>query len=112
MRVISLIILVGALAACGGRDRGPSGITYAAGPLSNACEAAGRAQASRQLCQCVQGVANRTLSDRDQARAVAFFDNPQLAQDTRQSDNPLSEAFWRRYTTFSEAAEQICAPVA
>ncbi|MEO0487811.1 MAG: arginine transporter [Pseudomonadota bacterium] len=111
MRACFVICLLTALAACGSRDRGPSGITYASGPVSDACEAGGRDKASRPLCQCVQGVANRTLTARDQTRAAAFFADPQLAQDTRQSDNPLAEAFWRRYRVFTDAAEEICAAV-
>lgn len=99
-RILTLGALV-VLTACGG-GRG------ATGDISNACLDADRKAASRALCSCVQQVANQTLSARDQARAASFFANPQLAQDTRQSDNRASEAFWQRYKAFSSRARQQC----
>lgn len=87
------------LNACGGGVRGDVG---------NACMAAGRSAANPALCSCVQQVANTHLSRSDQRRAASFFEDPQLAQDTRQSDNPQLESFWGRYRTFSSAAERVC----
>lgn len=81
------------------------------GDIGTACMDAGRRDASPALCSCVQQVANQTLSRRDQSRAAAFFADPQLAQDTRQSDNPSSEAFWDRYRSFTDLAGEICQPV-
>ena len=112
MRYLVLIGALVSLAACGGGGNRPSGVPNASGPISQACMAADRKAASPALCGCVQGVANQTLSGRDQSRAVAFFSDPQLAQDTRQSDNPNSEAFWKRYKGFTEMASQVCVPVA
>ena len=99
--------MVGALAslaACGG-GRG------ATGDISKACVDAGRRSASPELCSCVQQVANQSLSSSEQARAATFFEDPQLAQDTRQSDRSSDERFWLRYRAFSDLAAQICQPV-
>ena len=101
--------LVGMVSCGGGRS---SGVPSATGEISNACQSAGRSAASPALCGCVQSVANQTLNGRDQSRAAEFFSDPQLAQDTRQSDNASSEAFWDRYKSFTELASQICVPAA
>lgn len=92
------------LAACGGGGR-------VSGDIGQACVDAGRRDASPALCTCVQQVADQTLSNRDQARAVAFFEDPQMAQNTRQSDNAGDRAFWTRYRAFTDLAGQICQPV-
>ncbi len=78
------------------------------GPVGAACLDSGRNAASAALCSCVQQVADRTLSRSDQAMAASFFEDPQAAQDVRQSDNPSLEAFWLRYRAFSSAAERSC----
>jgi hypothetical protein len=78
------------------------------GELAKACVAADRSAANPRLCSCVQNVANQSLSSSDQALAVRFFDDPQLAQDTRQSDNRSSEAFWQRYRAFANSARRQC----
>jgi hypothetical protein len=100
MRFFLMIGAVASIAACGGGR--------VTGDMSEACVAADRRAASPELCSCVQQVANQTLSGSDQSRAAVFFENPQLAQDTRQSDNRRDEAFWLRYKSFSELARQIC----
>jgi len=69
---------------------------------------ANRRAATPALCSCVQQVANQSLSGRDQARAAVFFEEPQLAQDTRQSDRAGDEAFWLRYRAFSDRARETC----
>lgn len=102
------LLIVGALcaaAACGG------GAPAVTGDMSQACMAADRRAASPALCSCVQQVANQSLSSRDQNRAAAFFANPQLAQDTRQSDSFSDERFWDRYRAFTDLASEICRPV-
>ena len=93
------------LAACGGGTR-------VSGTIGEACIDANRSAATPALCSCVQQVANQTLSGSDQRRAAAFFSEPQLAQDTRQSDSWSDEAFWDRYKAFAARAEQICRPLA
>ncbi len=104
MRSFIMLGTLVAVAACGGGG----GVS---GTVGEACIDADRRNASAALCSCVQQVASRTLSSRDQSRAAAFFADPQLAQDTRQSDRRGDEAFWDRYKLFSEAAKQQCRPV-
>ena len=89
-----------ALTACGG------GRT--SGDVSKACISANRNNASTRLCSCVQQAANQTLNGSDKRRAAAFFEEPHLAQETRQSTNSGSERFWLRYKDFSETAERMC----
>ena len=100
-------LIAGALAsaaACGGGGR------VVSGDISAACLEADRRNASPALCSCIQQVANQSLSGSDQARAAAFFSNPQLAQDTRQSDRRSDERFWDRYRAFTDLAETVCQP--
>jgi len=82
--------------------------TTFAGPIESACNASGRAAASRALCSCIQQVANQTLSRSDQREAARFFRDPQRAQDVRMSQRDRDNAFWQRYRAFGAAAEQRC----
>lgn len=103
-------LILGAMAsavACGGGAGGG-----ASGDISRACLEADRSAASPALCGCVQQVANQSLSGSEQARAATFFADPQLAQDTRQSDNWSDERFWTRYRAFADLATEICRPAA
>lgn len=81
-----------------------------AGPIDNACLQAGRDSASRDLCSCIQQVADMSLSGADQRRAAKFFSDPDMAQQVRFSDRAADEDFWARYKGFAEAAEAYCAP--
>jgi hypothetical protein len=101
MQKILVITSLVALAACGGSNR-------ASGDISKACIAADRKAASSSLCSCIQRVADQELTSSDQRRAAKFFDDPHLAQETRQSDNAGSERFWLRYKAFSVAAGRSC----
>jgi hypothetical protein len=97
------LILLGALVtltACGGGR--------VSGDVGKACVAADRRAASTRLCSCVQQAANQTLNASDQRRAATFFEEPHLAQETRQSDNSGSERFWQRYKKFSATAKRMC----
>ncbi|MEL6913657.1 MAG: arginine transporter [Pseudomonadota bacterium] len=112
MRIFIALLLMCALAACGGRSvRAPAGVTFASGPISAACLAAGRQNASRASCQCIQGVADDTLSRGDQRTGATFFDDPERGQDVRLDDSPAADAFWERWTTYAEAAEDVCRAV-
>jgi hypothetical protein len=87
------------LSGCGGA---------VSGDIGRACLQSGRDAASQQLCSCVQGVANQTLTGADQRRAARFFDDPDRAEETRFSDRPADDAFWARYRDFADTAEAIC----
>lgn len=79
-----------------------------AGRIERACKASDRKAASRVLCSCVQRAADDKLSSSDQTLAVKFFKNPDLAQETRQSDDPRKERFWKRYKAFGLHAAETC----
>ncbi|WP_239479518.1 hypothetical protein [Actibacterium sp. 188UL27-1] len=63
---------------------------------------------SRDLCKCIQRVADQTLTRGDQRKGAKFFAKPQKAQDTRQSDNASNEAFWKKWKAFGNTAQAIC----
>lgn len=103
MRRMGLALALAALwglGACGGGR--------VSGDIGRACIAAGRGEASPQLCSCVQGIADQTLSTGEQRRAAAFFEDPDLAQRMRTSDDPRTERFWERYRAFADYAEAVC----
>jgi len=79
-----------------------------AGRIERACKASDRKAVSRALCSCVQRAADDKLNNSDQTLAVKFFKNPDLAQETRQSDDPRKERFWKRYKAFGAHAVEIC----
>lgn len=84
-------------------------VLFASGPISQACLSAGRRAASRARCGCVQAVADFNLSPAEQRRGAAFFDDPQQAQDIRQSDNSANEVFWKKWKAYGQEAAQLCA---
>ena len=105
------------LASCGGSDRRDSRVANPAplrsvplsfGPISKACMASDRKARSRELCGCIQTVADQTLSNGQQRRAVAFYNDPHSAQVIRQSGNSNDERFWEAYSAYSERAKSIC----
>ncbi|MCW1918461.1 hypothetical protein NX862_06835 [Rhodobacter sp. KR11] len=79
-----------------------------AGPIDNACLRSDRDAANRQLCSCIQRVANQTLTGGDQRQVAAFFKNPDKAQSVRMSQSDRDDAFWDRYQAFSAAAAASC----
>ncbi|PIE11846.1 MAG: arginine transporter [Rhodobacterales bacterium] len=97
MRILLLTLSLAVLASCGAR-----------GTIGKACSGSDRSAANPRLCNCIQSVANRTLSRADQRRAAPFFEDPDKAQEMRARDDAGSEAFWRRYKDFAEAAERSC----
>lgn len=78
------------------------------GPISDACIASGREKRSRQLCGCIQAVANRTLTRAQQNRAVLFYSDPDMAESTRMSDAPDDKRFWDAYKGYAEKAQDQC----
>lgn len=127
MKQVILLVLITALAGCGGvhkanRDakkrkssRAPvvmavptTELPFASGPISKACMSSDRKARSRELCGCIQAVANKTLSGPQQGVAVSFYADPHRAQEVRQSDRASHEAFWQAYKTYGETAKRTC----
>lgn len=79
-----------------------------AGKISRACMQSDRPGATRQVCNCIQKVANRSLSQSDRRLASKFFSDPHMAQEIRQSDRHSHEVFWQKYRAFGEAAQASC----
>ncbi len=103
------------LGACGGgnRDTVDRAATYqpiraASGVIASACSGSERGAGKGTLCNCIQGVANTSLSGSDQRLAAKFFRDPHHAQEIRQSDNPQHEVFWKRYKAFAADSERYC----
>lgn len=82
---------------------------FATGPIQSACTASDRKARSRDLCGCIQAVADDTLSTAQQRLAVSFYKDPQKAQDIRQSDSSAHKEFWEAYRAYGERAERMCA---
>lgn len=78
-----------------------------ANTLRRACET-GERPGGRQLCRCIQNVADQTLSGREQRQAAQFFSDPQRAQDVRMSKRTADNHFWDRYKRFAGIAERSC----
>lgn len=78
------------------------------GKIERACMNSDRKSANRSLCKCIQSVANTKLTSKDQRLAARFFQDPHLAQETRQSDSFAKEQFWKRYKSFGAAASESC----
>jgi len=76
----------------------------------NACVKSGRPAATRDLCACIQRVADRYFKAKEQRLAASFFKDPHKAQEIRQSDRQSHEVFWTRYKAFGAAAEETCKP--
>ncbi|MCR9145595.1 MAG: hypothetical protein NXH74_00175 [Rhodobacteraceae bacterium] len=110
--VIAMVLMV---AACGRAERfkgapGPltAGAPMAFGPISKACMTSDRKRRSRTLCGCIQAVANDTLTNSQQRRAVGFYRDPHSAQDVRQSDRAVDERFWKAYREYGDRATAQC----
>ena len=88
---------------------GLSATTALAGPIEQACLRSDRDGVSRNLCGCIQNVADEVQNYGAQRRAAGIISNPQKAQDVRQSDRASDEAFWLRYKAFGDHAESNCA---
>ena len=84
------------------------GSASSAGALEQACNAAPQQGGNRNLCGCIQQVANLTLNGREQKLAAGFFKDPQKAQVMRQSARRRDETFWQKYLAFGESAALYC----
>lgn len=80
----------------------------AAGKIERACMKADRAAANRQVCGCVQDVAEAMLSRSEQSRVAKYFEDPHLTQVLRQSDRSTDERFWEKYKQFGQAVGTYC----
>ncbi|MCO6381325.1 MAG: hypothetical protein JXQ91_18650 [Vannielia sp.] len=104
MKTLSSIVLCAAMAL-------PAATTFStpaeAKVLERACNKSDRG-ASRSLCSCIQRVADFELSRSEQKKGAKFFKEPQLAQDTRQSDHPGNEVFWKKWKKFGVTAAASC----
>lgn len=81
--------------------------TVSANAIQRACNASDR-NASRALCSCIGDVAGDLLSGSQIREGARWFDDPQRAQDVRQSDRARDEEMWQAWRTFSSAAQQRC----
>jgi hypothetical protein len=81
-----------------------------AGPIETACNRSDRAAASRALCRCIDGVADRMLTRSEQRRAARFFRDPDEAQRVRMSRDQDDRDFWARYRAWGETAQAMCNP--
>lgn len=114
-RWTSILIMTSVLAACGGGIREASTdrrivstSPIAFGPITKACLQSDRKKKSRALCSCIQAAANKTLTKSEQRRSVAFYNNPHMAQQIRQSDRPQDEKFWDAYAAYGREAQKMC----
>ena len=116
MKNILILGMILALAGCGGGNRSkdrlgraaPLYTPMASGPIKSACLASDRKVRSDRLCGCIQAVADRNLSRSEQRRAIRFYDDPQSAQDIRQSDRTRDKQFWKAYSNYGKEASRIC----
>ncbi len=79
-----------------------------AGTINRACLQSERKNVTPALCQCIEGVAKRTLSRSERRTAAKFFRDPDRAQEMRFSDRPQDDAFWERYELFSKRVAASC----
>ncbi|WP_366942597.1 hypothetical protein [uncultured Tateyamaria sp.] len=115
-KILIAAVAAFALTACGGtryssynavRGTTPT-VLFATGPIYSACQKAGRKQASRARCGCVQAVADQSLNTDDQRRGASFFEDPHRAQEVRQSDRSADERFWTKWKAYSSDAARMC----
>ncbi|MGH1368232.1 MAG: hypothetical protein ACRBCL_06410 [Maritimibacter sp.] len=76
--------------------------------IERACLSGGRRAASRELCSCIQSVADQVLSGTEQRKGAKFFADPHKSQETRQSDHGGDEVFWEKWKSFGATAHKHC----
>lgn len=119
IRIFVACVALSSLAACGsGGSRyssansvggySPQPVMFATGPIHRACLSGDRTAATPARCGCVQAVADQSLNVSDQKRGAKFFENPHLAQETRQSDRSSDERFWLAWKAFGQTASAAC----
>lgn len=85
-----------------------TGAAEAGGVIGRACLGAGRPAATRELCACIQKVADATLTASEQRRGAAFFGNPHQSQEVRASSRPADARFWAHWEQFGATADAYC----
>ncbi len=79
-----------------------------AGWISDACLRANRDAASKEVCTCIDEVAQISLTRAERKKVSKFFRDPHKTQIIRASDRRSDKKFWERYQTFGARARQIC----
>lgn len=79
-----------------------------AGAIERACRQSDRTAASPGLCNCIQKVANRSLTASERKKVSKWFADPHQAQVVRQSSNRSDERLWLRYKAFGDHAARSC----
>ncbi|PWK60921.1 hypothetical protein [Roseicyclus mahoneyensis] len=79
-----------------------------ANPIERACQQSNRSAATPALCDCIGRAAQQTLTNRQMRDGARFFQDPQRAQDVRQSDRRTDEELWRAWRNFGQTAEALC----
>jgi hypothetical protein len=79
-----------------------------ANPIERACIQSDRPGVTREICVCVGGAADLTLSRSDMRLGARFFRDPAKAQEIQLSDTRRHDDFWRRWMRFGETAEALC----
>lgn len=80
----------------------------AGGAIESACLGSDRPGRTRELCNCIQQVADSVLSSSEQRRGAAFFKDPHETQVLRMSANRSDAEFWQKWQIFGATAEKYC----
>ncbi len=86
----------------------PAPAEAASGTINRACRASDRPAASRELCGCIQRVANKSLSRTERRKVAKWFADPHQAQQIRMSDRSSDEQLWLRYKAFGQKVRATC----
>ncbi|MEM7318814.1 MAG: hypothetical protein AAF408_07305 [Pseudomonadota bacterium] len=86
----------------------PLPLEAAPGTINRACRSSDRPNATRQLCGCIQRVANQTLSQSERRTVAKWFADPHRAQEVKMSDRGSDERLWQRYKAFGQLAQAAC----
>lgn len=82
-------------------------ISPASADIERACRQSDR-NTNRSLCNCIGRVADAKLSRTEQRTVAKWFNDPDQAQNVRQSDRVSDNRLWKRYKAFGETAAQLC----
>ena len=94
-------ILVGALILV-------TNVAHAGSKIEKACLKSDRKAVTRELCSCIQFVADQSLTRAQQSKGAKWFKDPHKAQQTRQSSRGSDEKMWQAWKKFSARTQEIC----